>query len=202
MLKQVEWSPDWSSLVPIQPKGNKPALFCIHGVGGNVLAFEALMRRLGNEQPLYGLQAQGLDGQRRPLFRVEDMAACYINEIRRFQPQGPYFLAGHSFGGVVAYEMARQLQALREPVGLVALFDSKPRRDVNLSFAQKLAQHTKFLGQRLMYHTNKFFETPRKDKIEFFARRFHTLRRRVSSRLWQIASFGYRRTREAIEAVN
>jgi thioesterase domain-containing protein len=80
-------------------------------VGGNVLEFYDLARHLGTDQPFYGLQSRGLDGRHAPHARIEDMAADYVREIRSLQPSGPYFLGGRSLGGIIAYEMARQLRA-------------------------------------------------------------------------------------------
>jgi amino acid adenylation domain-containing protein len=125
-LRDESLSPSWSSLVPIQTGGNRPPFFCIHGIGGNVVGFYDLARALGPDQPVYGLQAQGLDGKTPPHTRVEEMAAHYIDEIRCVQPEGPYFLGGLSFGGAVAFEMARQLQAEGQQVGLLALFATFP----------------------------------------------------------------------------
>lgn len=114
----------WSSLVAIQPEGSRPPLFCIHAGGANVLIYRPLSRHLGNDQPIYALQAQGLDGHARPLTRVEDMAAHYIEEMRAFQPEGPYHLLGASFGGLVIYEMACQLSQQGQKVGLVAMLNT------------------------------------------------------------------------------
>ena len=100
------------------------AFFCIHAGGGNVLMYRDLARRLGPDQPFYGLQAQGLDGKQPRHKRIEDMAAHYIKEIQTLEPKGPYFLGGSSFGGAVAFEMARQLDAQGQKVALVALFDT------------------------------------------------------------------------------
>ncbi|MBW4560438.1 MAG: amino acid adenylation domain-containing protein [Mojavia pulchra JT2-VF2] len=138
----------WSSLVPIQPKGSKPPLFCVHGVGGEVLCFRELAMHLGTDQPFYGLQPQGLDGKQPPLTRVEDMAAHYIQEIQTIQPVGPYFLSGYSFGGNVAFEMAQQLHRQGQQVALLVMFDScRPGYDVRLPFVKRLAQHLNNLLQ-------------------------------------------------------
>ncbi|MGZ3458357.1 MAG: non-ribosomal peptide synthetase, partial [Archangium sp.] len=118
----------WSPLVPIQRGGSRQPFFCVHPVGGNVLAYAELARLLGPEQPFYGLQSQGLDGSLPPLERVEEMAAFYLEALRTIQPHGPYLLGGWSMGGVVAFEMARQLQARRERVALLALIDPSPAR--------------------------------------------------------------------------
>jgi amino acid adenylation domain-containing protein len=119
-----DFSHHWSSLVAIQPEGSKPPFFMVHGVGGNVVGFVELGQRMKPDYPFYGLQSQGLDGKR-PLFTIiEDMAAHYLEEMRTVQPTGPYHLGGFSLGGIVAYEMARQLHSRGEEVGLLVLFDT------------------------------------------------------------------------------
>ncbi|MBD2166911.1 hypothetical protein H6G04_21200 [Calothrix membranacea FACHB-236] len=122
-LETREWLPS-SSLVPLQPNGNKPPLFCVHGAGESVLYYRDFAKYLGTDQPVYALQAIGVDGKKAPLTRVEKMAAHYIKEIQTIQPQGPYFLGGYSFGGLVVWEMARQLTAQGQKVALLALFDT------------------------------------------------------------------------------
>jgi thioesterase domain-containing protein len=124
LLRQEEWSELWSPLVAIQSAGSQLPFFFIHAVSGNVLNYRYLSRCLGPDQPFYGLQAQGLDGKQPPHTRIEDMAALYIKEIRTVQPEGPYFLGGGSSGGVVAFEMAQQLDAQGQKVALLALFDT------------------------------------------------------------------------------
>jgi thioesterase domain-containing protein/aryl carrier-like protein len=124
LLHEEGESPLWSSLVPIQPGGSRPPLFCAHPNGGGVLCYRDLARYLGPDQPVYGLQALGLDGKEPRHTRVEEMAAHYVREIRTLQPEGPYYLAGLSFGGLVAFEMAHQLHAQGHPVALLALLDT------------------------------------------------------------------------------
>ncbi|HEV2714011.1 MAG TPA: amino acid adenylation domain-containing protein, partial [Terriglobales bacterium] len=126
LLRQEKWSSSWSSLVAIQAEGSRPPFFCVHGVGGNVVGFRDLARHLGSDQPFYALQPQGLDGKRECLTSIPEMAERYIQEIRRIQPEGPYRIGGYSFGGLVAYEMAQQLEAQREETALLALFDTYP----------------------------------------------------------------------------
>jgi len=129
LLREQTWSPSWSSLIPIQPNGSKPPFYCVHGVGGTVLRYLDLAKCLGPDQPFYGLQAQGLDGKQPCLTRVEDMAALYLKEVRQFQPSGPYYLSGYSFGGSVALEMARQLLDEGEEIGLLVLFDTPAKHN-------------------------------------------------------------------------
>lgn len=114
----------WASLVPIQPEGFKPPFFCVHGVGGNVVGFNELAKRMKPNFPFYGLQSQGLDGKSELNTTIQSMAAHYLKEIRGVQSSGPYHLGGFSMGGLVAYEMAQQLVAAGENVGLVVLFDT------------------------------------------------------------------------------
>jgi amino acid adenylation domain-containing protein/FkbH-like protein len=124
--KQAKTSTASSSIVEIQAKGTRPPLFLVHGAGGGMFwGYVNLSRHLGDSQPVYGFRSKGLDGQ--PEFeRLDQMAAQYITDLRRIQPHGPYHLGGYCFGGNVAYEMARQLTAGGEEVGLLALINCAP----------------------------------------------------------------------------
>jgi thioesterase domain-containing protein/acyl carrier protein len=124
LLRQSGWTSTWTSLVCLQAAGSAPYFFCVHGIGGLVVGLRDLARHLGMDQPVYGFQAQGTDGTHPILASVEEMAAHYLEEMRTIQPQGPYYLGGLSFGGWVAYEMARQLRAQGEQVRLLALIDT------------------------------------------------------------------------------
>ncbi len=119
VLRAEEWTPDWTSLVPIQPSGTRPPLYFVHAHGGNVLGYRELADRLGPDQPFYGLQAQGLDGGSAPFETIEAVAAHYVNEMRSLQPYGPYYLGGWCMGGDIALEMAQQIQEQGETVGLL-----------------------------------------------------------------------------------
>ena len=98
--------------------GRRP-LFCVHSVGGEVVSYRELARHLGPGQPVYGLQSPDP-----PLRGVREMAARYVAAIREVQPEGPYRLAGWSMGGIVAYEMARQLEAEGEKTDVLAVIDA------------------------------------------------------------------------------
>jgi thioesterase domain-containing protein len=115
---------DWRPLVAITRGGQGRPLFLLPGAGGNVLYFQALAHAMKSARPIYGLQAVGLDGRTPPLTQIEAMAAVNIDAIRREFPQGPYSLAGHSFGGQVALEMARQLSEQGHAVDLLAILDT------------------------------------------------------------------------------
>jgi thioesterase domain-containing protein/acyl carrier protein len=125
VIRQRErgWSAFGSSVVPIQSRGSKPPIFALPGVGGNVLGYFDLARLLGGDQPFYGLQARGLDGREAPFTGVQAMAAHHVEEVRRVQPHGPYFLMGACLGAVVAFEMAQQLHARGERVAFLGMLD-------------------------------------------------------------------------------
>jgi thioesterase domain-containing protein len=125
LIRQNSASEAPSSLVSIQPAGNKRPLFLVHPAGGHVFPFIPLAHHLGTDQPCYGLQAKGLEEGQDPHTRVEDMAACYIEAIRSVQSEGPYLLGGWSMGGEIAFEMAQQLHLQGQNVALLALLDAR-----------------------------------------------------------------------------
>ncbi len=159
VIKEEEKLPDWSSLVPIELGGEKPPLFCIHPVGGNLLEYYCLAENLRRDRPIYGLQAQGIDGKQEPLHRIEDMASQFIREIQTIQPIGPYFLIGYSFGGTVAFEIAQQLRRQGHQIGLLGLLDTKSPtiREIHQSFSQSLA-----------IHVNAIQKLSNQEKIDYF----------------------------------
>ncbi len=114
----------FSPLVRLRPGGPQPPFFLIHPMGGGALCYRELAALLDGRQPVYGLQARGLGADEEIDETVEAMAATYMEEIRRVQPAGPYRLGGWSLGGIVAFEMARRLEAQGETVSLLALLDA------------------------------------------------------------------------------
>jgi thioesterase domain-containing protein len=125
LARSVEQAARWSPLVCIRAARAGDAagpLFLVHPAGGNVLCYRELAQRL--RRPVHGLQAAGLDGEREPLADVPAMAALYLRALREAQPHGPYHLGGWSSGGLVAFEMARQLEAAGETVQQLALIDT------------------------------------------------------------------------------
>jgi thioesterase domain-containing protein/acyl carrier protein len=123
VLESDAWSGKSLFVIPLQPNGSHPPFFCIHPGGGGVLYYRDLAKFIGEDQPFFGIQAEGLDGAVR-WRRIEEIAAQYIEEIKRIQPAGPYFLGGLCFGGVTAFEMAQQLRGKGEKIALLALLDT------------------------------------------------------------------------------
>jgi aspartate racemase len=157
MAQQIDTGSSARCLVPIQPDGSRPPLFCVHDINGHVLNFRALAHGLGADQPVYGLQLVGLDGTEAPLGRVEDMAARYLSEIRAAGLTGPYRLCGYSMGGLVAYEMAQQLRDAGETVDLLALLDTFPRPGLRRStLTEWVTQGGNDLGDRRPRSVTRF----------------------------------------------
>ncbi len=112
-----------SMFLPIQPAGEKPPLFLVHGAGGDVLwGYANVAHYLDPDQPIYGIRTSPNEA----FATLEEMAAFYVRELRRFHPGGPYRLGGYCFGGNVAQEMARQLEAQGESTDFLALLDCAP----------------------------------------------------------------------------
>jgi thioesterase domain-containing protein/acyl carrier protein len=107
------------ALISLQPFGSRPPFYCVHGSG----RLRHLARHLGTDQPFLGLPRLDPPGSLQP-HTMEDTAAMYVAQLRTFQPQGPYYLGGCCYAGVMAYEMARQLTASGESVPLLVLFDA------------------------------------------------------------------------------
>ena len=155
----------WSSLTPIKTSGSKAPLYVVHGADHNVLIFETLSRTLDKEQPVYGLQAKGLNGIDEPHDSVEKMAAHYVSEIVESNPTGPYAIAGYSFGGIIAYEMAKILKAQNKKVASLILLDSYvyPTFNYPVSFKKTSVHLSYSLGQaafvvKMMLEDRKNFD--------------------------------------------
>jgi thioesterase domain-containing protein/acyl carrier protein len=170
-----------SPLVAIKPRGERPPFFVVHPVGGNVLCYLDLAHHLAPEQPLYALQTPddfgaGSGGGRRLRVSLEEMAACYVRELRRAQPQGPYRLGGWSMGGLIAFEMARQLERGGHPLDLVALIDALPppverlppaaEEELVAGFALDLAR---LLGREAAISPEELRRLPAQEKLTYAA---------------------------------
>jgi thioesterase domain-containing protein/aryl carrier-like protein len=143
VLRQHGWSTPQSLLLPFQAGGFQPPFFCVHGYG-------ELWRYVGSDQPFYAFHPHGLDGYRAPA-TVEEMAADYLKEVQALQTEGPYFLGGFSFGGLIVFEMAQQLRKQGKEVALLVLFDpTKPSNGTPFS-AMNPSQRVKWLARKITH---------------------------------------------------
>jgi amino acid adenylation domain-containing protein/FkbH-like protein len=180
VLCQEQASGAHSVLVPIQPQGRKPPLYLVHGAGGDVLwGYANLVAHMDPEQPIYALRSRGQTGLQE-FERLEDMAACYVQTVRAHQPEGPYYLGGYCFGGNVAYEMARQIQAEGGQVALLALMDSAP---ANVGYETVQWWRPEFpvlFARNLYYWLQDFRAVQARDRRRFMARKLRTLGRKLA----------------------
>lgn len=151
----------WNALVPIRTNGKKTPVYLVHGGGLNVLVFQSMAKHLDKEQPVYALQAIGLDGTHVQISGIEQIARHYIDEIFTVDPNGPYCLAGYSLGGKIVYEMAKQLIEMGKTVNMVGIFDTVAS---NLSTHVPLARRisTKVVRQfrKVPFIIKSFFTHP------------------------------------------
>lgn len=167
----------WDLLVPVKPNGNKPPLFIVNGLDMNVLVFNNVACNMDPEQPVYGFQPRGLNGRDEPFDTLEDMAAEYIAALLQRDFGDTYALAGYSFGGVVAFEMAKQLQALGKTVKLLAVFDTYA--DNTIYFEKGISRIINKVGRqfpKFLFILRSFSQYPRqilRYQSEFFARKLH-----------------------------
>ena len=146
-----------SSVVPIQPLGSRRPLFAVPGHNGDVFCYVDLARHLGTDQPLFALQAPGMEPGQDPLTNIEEIATLFARDMVAVQPQGPYQLAGFCLGGTIAFELAHQLTAQGHQVSLLALFGSPcptalaPRHRAQaavMNAAGRFVRHGSALAQR------------------------------------------------------
>ncbi|MFC5412531.1 amino acid adenylation domain-containing protein [Larkinella bovis] len=176
-------SVSWDSLVPIKPQGSKIPLYIVHGAGLHVLLFNTLAINMHPEQPVYGLQARGINSDDEPLESIEAIAAYYIDAIMAKNPDGPYALAGYSFGGTIAFEMSRQLKARGKEVKILAMFDSyADQSNFYDPFLKRLwNESATLLKERLFIFTLllKYPQETIKEKTESLKRKVNQLYRRI-----------------------
>ncbi len=175
IIRTENWRPTWDCLVPIRPGGSKPPLFLIHAAGGNVLIYQDLAEHLGDEQPVYGVQAKGLDGEQALHTSVEEMATAYRQEIQKMQPRGPYLLGGYCLGGTIALEIATQLFERGEHVAFLGMLDA--HNWANMKRPSAFSRGRYYL-QKLDFHLRNLWRLGREERGLFFRGKLSELRRR------------------------
>jgi amino acid adenylation domain-containing protein len=179
------------SLVPIQSSGsNKPFFLVPGGNGGEeiLLFYPKLVYLLGQQQPVYSFRARGWDGIQTPHPTVEAMAADYITEMRSIQPDGPYLLGGDCVGGTIALEMAQQLIANGQEVGLLVLIDTvlpTVRRELTYYIEQF------FQIPRIQYHLSKLRLRSRREYLAYFFDRASTVKEKFTKNRYHVTKVGW-----------
>ncbi len=150
-------APPASPLIAMKPTGSRPPLFCVHAILGSVFPYHNLTLHMDEDQPFYGLQAAGLDGRTPPLTSIEEMASLYIEEMRKVQPTGPYYLGGYSFGGWVVFEMAQQLLEQGEKIDFLSIFGTvAPTNSINPALLERFQYMQEYLSDFQKLVLNSF----------------------------------------------
>ncbi len=165
-------------VVPLRETGSRTPFFCVHTMNGTVDGFRELAEHLDPEQPFYAIRSPFLDGKMMNISAMEELAQFYVQEMRKVQPEGPYFIGGYSMGGRIALAMAHCLKSMGQRVALLVLFDSRsyigrrmpPKR-------QRLGRYWRIMTQPDREQRRNFLRLQikrRKAKISaFFKRRYH-----------------------------
>ncbi len=176
LLEQDKVDMEFQALVAIQPEGNKVPIYLVHGAGLHVFLFQALKKYMDKDQPVYGIQALGLQSDIDPLESIEEMAAYYISEILEQNPDGPYALAGYSFGGLIVFEMAQQLKAMGKEVSMLGMLDTVVRG--HLADSETASSNQKGIfrsGKKLAWNLGLLARDP----VESFKYKSEVFRRRL-----------------------
>jgi thioesterase domain-containing protein len=173
-----------SPIVAMQPRGTLPPLWCAPAAGGSAFFYQTLSRYMGDDQPFYVLEPRGLDGHEEPLNRIADLAAFYLKAIREVQPAGPYYLAGLSHGGLVAYEMARQLRADGEEAAIVILIDTaEPSTRTTAASEQEASVRVSLAHarERARYHLDNLRLSRPEERMAYVQSRLNKVARRFGA---------------------
>ena len=158
----------WGALVTIKDTGTQNPIYFVHGISGNVFKYHLLAQLLDHDQPSYGLQAVGLNGIDEPFTNMELMAEHHVEEILKFQPEGPYAIAGGSFGGYLAYEIAQQLRARNKEVSFLCLFDLDAGSELEfMSSGKRKLIGAQLLAQRFVKRAMHFIASDKKQRKEY-----------------------------------
>ncbi|HEY6226590.1 MAG TPA: amino acid adenylation domain-containing protein, partial [Verrucomicrobiae bacterium] len=175
----------WSTIVDIQPKGTKRPIFWIHSLGGDggggFFYYRRLATLLGEDQPSFGIRSP-----QEPFDKIEAMAAYYIRALKEVQPQGPYQLGGFCFGGIVAYEMARQLEAAGDQVSLLAILESGPPNLDKLR--DHLPRSARFSIENVYENLRDFVSHPTREQLAMVKRKARKVREKFARRNGEAAN--------------
>ncbi|MET0344162.1 MAG: beta-ketoacyl synthase N-terminal-like domain-containing protein [Polyangiales bacterium] len=181
---QVQLLREWSTIVPLQPHGERPPLFCVGGKGGNVMNLRHLARLLGRDQPVFGLQARGVDGQQKPHETLDAMVDEYIADVLRFRPKGPFLLSGFSGGGALILEIARKLRAQGHVVGPLLFLDAWNPATPERTSSEKLRAHGNLFRELGPRYAALFAQRTLSRQL---SRILHTHTPTLAERIWEAA---------------
>lgn len=189
--------PQESLIIPLQSQGTKAPLFCIHDLNGFVLYYRDLAKYLPTDRPLYAIQAHGINSKQHGFdSSIEAMSDRYLAEIRRVQPEGPYFLCGSSLGGIIAYDLAQKLITSGQEVAFLGVFDSwhpaylvevlNPPRAYSNPMGRAMMHLREFAGKGPAQYMHQRLQNRERwqayqDKLEYQARQREAIQRYLQS---------------------
>ena len=153
-------SSPYSSLIALKKDGAKLPLYILHGIGLNLFNFNSMLSYMDAEQPVYGLRAAGLDGNQTPLKSIESLAAHYNQQIFNHDPIGPYAIAGYSFGGIIAFEMVKQLKEAGKTVEMLAMMDTHIKKPEPAPLVHRALKKLGRQYHKLIFRVGSVFEHP------------------------------------------
>jgi amino acid adenylation domain-containing protein len=177
-IQEEDGAAHFKGVVPIRQSEGRPALFCVRGGA----SFRPLAKRLRPDQPFLGLDLpqQVLEQLPKP-YRIEDLAAAFIQIMQAVQPQGPYCLAGLCVNGVIAYEMAKQLEERGERVGMLALFDSQNP----ICYWDYQDYRLRYYFEKTKFHVEKLTRVRVNDVPMYVSERWEGVQRRANAFKWR-----------------
>ncbi|MFD2035766.1 amino acid adenylation domain-containing protein [Belliella marina] len=206
-LSEEDKPKEWSCIVPIKTTGSKKPLFIVHGAGLNVMPFHSLAKVIDGDQPIYGIQSKGLNGLDRPFDCIKEMAAYYVGQILEVQPKGNIELAGYSFGGVVAFEMARILKEkykieLEKVIMIEAYADQAQLYENSMS---KFFSKTKVFWKKRFFNFKILLQSPkiyRDEKLHYYSQNVVRLAKSILGIKEKVVEDSLMETIKSIEAFN
>jgi len=187
-------------LKEMQLGGSRPPLFLFPGAGGDLLGYTELPRLLDSDQPVYGFQSVGLDGEGKPLETIDDIAERFLREIRRLQPRGPYQLAGFCIGGLTAFEIAQRLVACGEEVSLLALIETWPPSCIPVPRPTSALSRLVSLGGAVPRHLDAMRGLPLRESCRYVRRKIVIIRDMALSKSIRSKDHAVRRGEQVIRA--
>ena len=169
LLTEEDALDPWSYLVALQPLGSKPPLFCVPPSAVTVMVFKDLAKYIDQDRPTYGLEYLGMEGENKAHNNLVEMTKFNLTRIRALQPEGPYFLAGMCFGGLVAFEMAQQLLAAEEEVAFLGIMDSTQAPNLSRPKSYPVFMLTRFINQKILRQRFPIGMAPLKRMMKAFS---------------------------------
>jgi len=147
-------------VIPIKKTGTKRPIFLVHAGGLNILLYKTLSQYLDEDQPLYGLQGLGLDGDLSHLNTIASIAGRYLSEVLEHEPNGPYIIMGYSFGGIIAYEMARQLIESGKEVQILGMLDTYAKMQSPVGKSEQYSKKILRQLKKAVFFGKSFLQRP------------------------------------------